>query len=123
MAGPLYLSLADNMEQLWPDSIFERPPVNALAGIWFEPFKLETSAGFSLVTGVLLEQPCELTIPLLDFIKVVLGADGRETTVVFQLDVDTSIRGQLKNVPITLRINSSILKPAKRLIDTSGNVV
>jgi hypothetical protein len=123
MAGPLYLPLVDHLEHLWPDSLLERPPLSVLEGIWFEPFRITTSPSFNVRTGLLLERACEIRVPGLESVRLVIGADGAETTCILQLEADTSVRGQLIDIPIILRIDSRFIRPVTLVLDSNGNAI
>src|SRR5262245_33457605 len=120
-SGPLYLSLSDNLDRLWPDSL-PRPPLETIADVWFEPLKITTSPSFLIQSGLLFESSCELGLPNLEFLKIVFGADGTETTCMFQIEVDPDVKGQIIDVAVAIRIANKLLRPATVTRDSNGNI-
>ena len=113
MADRVYLPLMQYLHQLVPANLIDLPDVAELDRLWLEPPQIDDGP-FRLRTALLLETELALGIPGLDAVRLVLGADGEQTSFVLEVTADPVVTIRLVELPVVLRFDQELIKPVRR---------
>jgi len=119
MADRVYLPLMQYLQQLVPANLIDLPEVEELEHLWLEAPQIDDGP-FRLHTALLLETELGLGIPGLDAVRLVLGAEGEQTSFVLEVIADPVPTIRLVELPVVLRFDQDLLKPVRRPADAGG---
>jgi hypothetical protein len=115
MTTTLFVPLEDLIGQAWPKDLLDPPSVDALHGIWMEPPDIERDPHLKVETAILFETELAVGIPGLDAVRLIFAPNGSSTAFGFQIDTEPVSKLSILDIPIALRLESSLLKPARRV--------
>lgn len=115
MSVTLFIPMKDYVEKYWPKDILELPSLDAFDSIWLEPIEVDYTPSLTVYTSLLFETELAVSIPGLDAVKLVFAPNGSYTSFAFELATAPVPRFRIVDIPIALRLDSSLLKPARRV--------
>ena len=119
MNTTLFVPLKDYIKSFWPKDLLDLPPLNAFEQIWFEPIDFIYDPHLIIQSALLFESELAVGIPGIDAVKLVFAPSGSNTAFAFRFDSKPAPEFSIVNIPIALRLDSQLLKPARRV--TSGD--
>jgi hypothetical protein len=122
MPDTLYIPLAQYMAQVWPKDLLDPPPPDQISDVWLEPPRIKHTPSYQIRTALLFKQELALSVPGLNGVKIVLAPSGSNTTFMFELDSAPSPIMRVVNIPLSIRIASDLLKPARKVLGSNGQV-
>lgn len=115
MSTTLFVPLKEYVEQLWPKDILDQPELDSLDGVWFEPVNVVRDGSWTINSAILFETELSIGIPGLDAVRLVFAPSGSYTAFPFEIVTAPIPTFRFVDIPIALRLSSSLFRPAKRV--------
>jgi len=121
MVTTYFIPARKYLGQFWPTELLGRPPsLDFLERVWLEPPDITTRPSLVIQTALLFETELSIGLPGLDGVKLVLAPSGSYTAFRLEFRAEPTPTFRLVDVPVALRLDASILRPARRAGGAAG---
>ncbi|MCP4257776.1 MAG: hypothetical protein GY774_09655 [Planctomycetes bacterium] len=111
------------LENFWPDGVFNPLALEELDDIWMEPLRITEEPHLKINTTVLFDKKeLFLQIPGIEDAGIVIGSNGEDTFLMLEIDTHPTVIGRVVDIPIAIRIPSSLLQPAIRVWEENRDI-
>jgi hypothetical protein len=111
-----FVNVAQYAHSVWPSFLPQFEDNSILEHVWFRGFETTAEeANIKAKTTLLFDKEIALSIPGVDAIKIVFASGEGGTIVPVEIGVIPAFYLKIFDIPIALRLKSSLFKPAKRI--------
>ena len=114
---PYYLNLRRQIENFWPADSYSIESLSSLEDVWIAPCEVSLNGEtVSLETQLLFDQAITIGLPSLKALQLLIG-ESAGVEVGIQADIFPVFAATVGPVRITIRVDSTLLRPVERIDD------
>jgi hypothetical protein len=116
-----FINVGEALTTRWPAALPQLPEGSILDHLWSAGLQADVKEGIVRATGrLLVEDELVLSIPGVDAISIAIAAAHGGTMLPVEVTILPDFSITLERVPIALRLNSDLLRPARRVPGASA---